>query len=150
MLITFVTHAKSESDEQAINQILDSFHQAAADANGQRYFNLMTDDAIFLGTDASERWTKANFKDYVEPHFTKGNGWLYIPQHRNISLINNTQVAFFDELLNNVNYGLCRGTGILVKTAQGWKISQYNLSVPLPNAIAKDVAQQIKEHQESK
>jgi len=147
--VACLSQAKSESNEQAIIQVLDSFHQAAANAQIQRYFSLMTEDSVFLGTDATERWTKAEFKRYVAPHFNRGNGWLYTPQKRNVSIINNGQVAFFDELLMSASYGLCRGTGILVKTKQGWKISQYNLSVPLPNDIAKGLVQQIKQFQES-
>jgi len=148
-LISVVGFAQAENDEQAIQGVLNSFHQAAANAQTQRYFALMTDDAVFLGTDATERWNKNDFRDYVEPYFKRGKGWQYTPQKRNITLINNNQTAFFDELLINTSYGLCRGTGILIKTVKGWKISQYNLSVPLPNDIAKGLVQQIKKYQES-
>jgi propanediol dehydratase small subunit len=30
-----------------------------------------------------------------------------------------------------------------VKSTNGWKIAQYNLSVPIPNAIVRDVATDI-------
>jgi len=149
LLMTFCTQAKPASDEQTIRQLLDDFHQAAANVQTQHYFSLMSDDFVFLGTDASERWPKTDFKQYVRPFFNKGRGWLFIPKQRNISFVNNAQVAFFDELLNSASYGLCRGTGILVKSEQGWKLSQYSLSVPLPNGIAKNVVQQIKQFQES-
>lgn len=149
LFVTLFTHAKSVNDEQAIELVLDGFHQAAANAQMQRYFNYMTDDAIFLGTDANERWTKTEFKHYAAPYFSRGKGWLYIAKQRNISLISNQKVAFFDELLNNAIYGLCRGTGIMIKTAQGWKISQYNLSLPLPNGMVKGVARQIKQFKDN-
>jgi hypothetical protein len=32
-------------------------------------------------------------------------------------------------------------------TASGWKIAQYNLSIPLPNALAKEVVATIVEHE---
>lgn len=128
---------------QEIIRVLDQFHQAAADADMQAYLALMTPDSVFLGTDASERWTKKQFKAFVEPYFSKGNGWLYQPEKRNITLAGNAEIAFFDELLSNENYGLCRGSGVLLKTISGWKIAQYNLSIPIPNAIAGSIVKQI-------
>lgn len=132
------------NDEKNIAEVLNSFHQAAADAQAKPYFNLMSQDAIFLGTDANERWSKEEFKAFVVPYFSKGTGWLYTSTERNISLVKQGQVAFFDELLLSDTYGTCRGTGVLIKTAQGWKISQYNLSIPMPNGLAKALVKQIK------
>lgn len=136
--------ALASSDEQSIAKVLNSFHQAAADAQAKPYFNLLSQDAVFLGTDASERWSKDEFKAFVVPYFSKGTGWLYTPTERNISLVKQGQVAFFDELLFSESYGTCRGSGVLIKTEQGWKISQYNLSIPMPNGLAKALVKQIK------
>ena len=138
------------SDEQSIDKVLNSFHQAAADAQAKPYFNLLSQDAVFLGTDASERWSKEEFKAFVVPYFSKGKGWLYTPTERNISLVKQGQVAFFDELLFSESYGTCRGSGILIKTEQGWKISQYNLSIPMPNGLAKALVKQIKMFEQNK
>jgi ketosteroid isomerase-like protein len=131
-------------EKNSIDKVLNSFHQAAANAQEKPYFDLLSQDAIFLGTDATERWTKEEFKSFVVPYFSKGQGWLYTPTQRNISLINKGQVAFFDELLSSESYGMCRGTGILIKTKQGWKISQYSLSIPMPNGLAKALVKEIK------
>lgn len=138
------------NDEQNIETVLNSFHQAAADAKAKPYFDLLSQDAVFLGTDATERWSKDEFKAFVEPYFSKGKGWLYTPVERNISLIKQGQIAFFDELLFSESYGTCRGSGLLVKTDQGWKISQYNLSIPMPNGVAKALVKQIKVFEQSK
>lgn len=146
-LFSNISFANNNQATELINATLNNFHLAAAQANLVNYFAQLTDNAVFLGTDASERWSKAEFKDYVAPMFSKGHGWRYKSIERHISLSKNSNTAFFDELLNNENYGLCRGSGILYKTAQGWKIAQYNLSVPLPNAIAKNLIEQIKSHQ---
>lgn len=127
---------------------LDSFHHAAAEADLERYFGLLSENAVFLGTDAEERWTKAEFKQYVEPYFSQGRGWLYRVTERNISMDKEGEMAFFDELLTNENYGKCRGSGVLVKTDNGWKIAQYNLSIPVPNAIAKEVVNKISEFEQ--
>ncbi len=138
-----VQFAATANDKKLITKTLNDFHQAAANAEAKPYFNLLTDDAIFLGTDASERWTKADFKAFVVPYFSKGRGWLYIPVQQNISILASKEVAFFDELLHSATYGTCRGSGVLVKTEHGWKISQYNLSIPMPNGLAKALVKQI-------
>ncbi len=148
LLMSFVSTA--ENDKQDIDKVLNSFHQAAANAEAKSYFDLLSQDAIFLGTDATERWTKEEFKAFVVPYFSKGQGWLYTPTQRNISLIATEQVAFFDELLSSEGYGTCRGSGILIKTLQGWKISQYNLSIPMPNGVAKALVKQIKVFEHTK
>jgi len=133
-----------------INKVLDTFHQAAANADQKLYFSLLDDQAVFLGTDGTERWTKKQFADFVKPYFSKGRGWLYKSIQRNITLIqtppNEIQLAFFDELLDNKNYGECRGSGVLRLTSQGWKILQYNLSIPVPNGISNAVVEKIKIH----
>jgi len=43
--------------ESAIDAVLTSLHQAASDADGELYFSLFADDAVFMGTDATERWS---------------------------------------------------------------------------------------------
>lgn len=135
---------KNNHHHREIAQALDNFHQAAANADTNTYFDLLTDDAVFLGTDATERWTKAEFKSFVVPYFSKGRGWLYQKTERNISDVVVGQIVLFDELLISESYGQCRGSGVLIKTEAGWKISQYNLSIPLPNELAKDITIQIK------
>jgi ketosteroid isomerase-like protein len=140
----------AELEKTRIDKVLNSFHQAAADAKEKPYLDLLSEDAIFLGTDASERWTKETFKAFVIPYFSKGEGWLYMPLQRNINLIESSQVAFFDELLSSKIYGTCRGSGVLIKTKQGWKISQYSLSIPMPNGIAKALVKQVKDFEQTK
>lgn len=145
--------ANDKVTKNDIENVLNTFHQAAADANQDLYFSLLDEQAIFLGTDGSERWNKQEFAKFVTPYFSKGQGWLYQPGQRNITLVakNNSseQIAFFDELLENNNYGQCRGTGILRLTSSGWKILQYNLSIPVPNGIASNVVEKIQSYQQN-
>jgi len=147
--VVTLAHDSTSTAKHSIEQVLNSFHQAAANAEEKAYFDLLSEDAIFLGTDASERWTKNEFKAFVVPYFSKGQGWLYTPTQRNINLIEKGLVAFFDELLSSESYGTCRGSGVLIKTKQGWRISQYNLSIPMPNGIAKALVKQIKINEKS-
>lgn len=51
--------------------------------------------------------------------------------------------AWFDELLSNDAYGTCRGSGVLLLTGSGWRIAQYNLSIPIPNDLAAEIVAMI-------
>lgn len=133
-----------------LDKILDNFHQAAAQADYTRYMDLLAEDAIYLGTDSGERWNKAEFSAFVKPYFSQGKGWLYRPIERHITATKADNIVFFDELLENKNYGRCRGSGLLINTKQGWKILQYNLSIPVPNAIANDVVDSIQGYRTNK
>lgn len=131
-------------DEAAVAEALDAFHAAAARADQPAYFRLMTENVVFLGTDASERWQGQAFRDFVNQYFPKGRGWTYVPTQRDIDMGPGGQWALFDELLAHDRLGTCRGSGVLVLEGGRWKIAQYNLSVPVPNAIVEDVAEQIR------
>lgn len=138
--------ARAATPEQQIAATLDALHAAAAKADGPAYFALYTPDAVFIGTDAAERWDISAFKAYASPFFAKGQGWTYVPRERHITIapIDCRCVAWFDELLDSASYGTSRGTGTLVLTADGWKVSQYALTFPIPNDLAKDMTAQIK------
>ena len=130
--------------ETAISNLLDNFHKAAAVADAKTYFDLFAPDSVFIGTDDTERWTLAEFKDFALPHFSKGKGWTYIAASRHISLSPDGKVAWFDEQLDNLVLGRTRGSGVLIELSEGWKLSQYVLSIPIPNDIADKVVEQIK------
>ena len=130
--------------KKAINTTLDDWHLAATEANFERYFMHFTgDSAIFMGTDATERWTVAEFKPWAKPYFDDGQAWDFTPVERHVYLSDNAQTAWFDESLDTPNLGPARGSGVLVKQAETWKIAHYNLSIPIPNAIVDTVVQQV-------
>lgn len=54
-----------KNQESEINLVLNNWHKAAAEANFNNYFNAMTDDAIFIGTDATENWNKSAFIQFA-------------------------------------------------------------------------------------
>lgn len=148
-LWTLSAHAAKPAPQDAIAAVLDDFHAAADQADGKRYFSHFAPDGIFLGTDASERWTVAQFKAYAEPHFAKGRGWKYLPRARQITLSRDSNSAWFDERLDSQEYGTCRGSGVLTRQGGAWKIAQYNLSVPIPNALLPGFAKTIRESAQS-
>lgn len=133
-----------ESSERAVNAVLDDFHKAASVADEERYFGALSESAVFLGTDASERWTKNEFREFVHPYFSRGQGWTYEPIERHVTLSDDGTVAWFDEHLENSSYGTCRGTGALQFVDGVWKIEQYNLMIPVPNELAKDLVARIR------
>jgi ketosteroid isomerase-like protein len=128
----------------AVGKVLDAFHEAAAKADGELYFSLFADDAVFMGTDATERWSVDEFKAFAEPYFSEGRGWTYTKTERHVSVSDGGETAWFDELLWNDTYGACRGTGVLVLTDGAWRIAQYNLTFPIPNDLAAEITARIK------
>ena len=121
-----------------INATLDAWHKAAADANYNAYFSLMADDAVFIGTDATENWNKTAFQAYAKPHFDKGKAWNFTALERHIYFDETGKTAWFDELLNT-QMKICRGSGVLVKIGTEWKIKQYVLSMTIPNDNSNEV-----------
>lgn len=144
IFIVFSSATMADDRHQAVNSVLDALHNNAAIANFTGYFDLYSDEAVFIGTDASEVWEMDEFKAYAKPHFDQGRGWTYVARDRHIYFSQHGHVAWFDELLDNASLGETRGTGVLVKEGDKWKIAQYHLTIPIPNALADDIAGQIK------
>jgi hypothetical protein len=124
--------------------VLDDLHRLAAAADGEAYFALFEPAAVYIGTDASERWSLAEFQAYARPHFSRGRGWDYRVLERHVSLSADQRTAWFDERLHNASYGECRGSGVLVLGRHGWRIAQYVLSLPVPNELAGDLVERIR------
>jgi hypothetical protein len=122
----------SANEEAQIHSLLDSFNRAAANADYKAYFDFYADDAIFTGTDATERWTKKEFMAWAKPIFDKGSAWDFTSIERHIYFDATTNLAWFDELLNT-QMKICRGSGVLVKQGEDWKLKQYILSTTVPN-----------------
>ncbi len=92
----------------------------------------MTDDAIFIGTDATEYWNKKDFQVFAKPYFDKGKAWSFTAIERHIYFDSSGKMAWFDELLST-QMKICRGSGVLVKIGSEWKIKHYVLSMTIPN-----------------
>jgi len=132
------TTVQTTSNEPSINQLLDQWHKDVATFNFDAYFDKMTTDAVFVGTDASEVWSKSNFMTFCKPYFDKKQTWNFKPLDRNVYFDSTNKTAWFDETLDTW-MGVCRGSGVLVKIDAEWKIQHYVLSVAVPNADIKAV-----------
>ena len=115
-----------------IHTLLDNWHKAAAEANFDNYFNAMAEESIFIGTDATENWDKKAFIAFAKPYFDKGKAWHFTALERNIYVSKDGKTAWFDELLDT-QMKICRGSGVLVKEKNVWKIKHYVLSMTVPN-----------------
>lgn len=121
-----------------IETILDTWHLAAANTDFNTYFELLANDAIFIGTDASENWNKEDFKTFSKPYFDKGKAWTFKALERHVFFNKEKNIVWFDEILDT-QMELCRGSGVLEKTVNGWKIKHYVLSMTIPNQNATEV-----------
>ncbi|MFT3910267.1 MAG: nuclear transport factor 2 family protein [Ferruginibacter sp.] len=129
--------------KKQVNTLLDSLNLAAAHADFKTYFDFYTEDAIFTGTDATERWDKKQFMAFAKPYFDKGRAWNFTSIDRHIYFDETRNMSWFDELLNT-QMKICRGSGVLIKVGNNWKVQQYILSTTIPNeqidSIAKNKA----------
>ena len=129
-----------DASVDAVNKVLDEFHDAAAQGDKDRYLGLMTENAVFMGTDEWERWPKnPEFTDYVGGRFKDGTGWNYQSVQREVSLSDSADFAWFDEVVFSEANGRFRGTGVLVKQGDDWKIAHYAMSFLIYNEIWQDV-----------
>lgn len=127
-----------------VENTLDNWHQAAAEGEYDTYFDYFEDSlSIFIGTDATERWTIEEFAPWAKPAFEDGMAWNFTPFNRHVYYAEDKSMAWFDEELNTPNLGLCRGTGVLKVVGNQWKIVHYNLAIPVPNDIVYSVRDQI-------
>ena len=118
---------------------LDDFHDAAARAAEERYFSHFAPRGVFLGPDATERWTVPAFRAYAHARFSTGKGWTYAVLRRAVDFSEDGSVAWFDEDLRGEKAGPCRGSGVLIRDGGRYRLVQYNLAVTVPNERFADV-----------
>lgn len=133
--ISFLCAQNKETE--ILNKLLDQWHLAATNANGSAFFEFMDSDCIYIGTDASERWSKKEFVKFAKPYFDKGKAWDFIPIERKFYFSGNKKITWFNETLNTW-MGICRSSGVVEKSAGKWKLKHYHLSVTVPNEKIKE------------
>ena len=131
ILLLFGCKSKSISyssiGKDELHIFLNNWHQSAAEAHFDGYFNAIADDGIFIGTDAKENWSKEQFKVFAKPYFDRGKAWNFKVIQRNIYFSKDQKIVWFDELLTT-QMKICRGSGVIQKTKDGWKIKHYVFS----------------------
>lgn len=135
-----------------VDQLLESFHTSASNADLAKYFGCFDKAGRFLGTDATENWDAIEFYKFCKPHFAKGSGWTYVPVAGSRKVTHFTSAdgtpnfCTFDEILFNDSFGTCRGSGSLIfnQSTSSWLVAAYHLSFPVPNDIAGEVTATLK------
>lgn len=126
--------ADTAAARSEIAAVLDDWHDAAARADENRYFSHFATDAVFLGTDATERWDRDAFREYAHPHFESGRAWSFRSARREVIVSRDGSMAWFDEDLETENLGPSRGSGVMIRDSDGkWRIVHYNLAITVPN-----------------
>lgn len=126
-----------------INLLVDKWHLCAAKAD-TLFFDMMSDDGVYIGTDKTEYWTRDEFKKWAKPFFLRKSAWDFKAIKRNIYFSSDKKTAWFDEQLDTW-MGVCQSSGVLVKQGKLWKISHYQLSITLPNDLTKNFIKMVQE-----
>jgi hypothetical protein len=67
--------ASAQTPAKQAGAVLDDWHQAASVADASRYFGHFAPNGVFMGTDATERWTVAEFRKWAKPQFERKSAW---------------------------------------------------------------------------
>lgn len=121
-----------EWKEKQLDLFMDEWHLAAARADAEGFFGKMAADAIYIGTDVSERWLRDELRIWAKSAFESNSAWTFTAKARNWQFLS-SDLAIADEVLETW-MGLCRSTVVLKKNGpKEWKIHHYQLSVTVPN-----------------
>ena len=97
---------QSVDEAAAIDKLLNNWHLAATKADTS-FFDYLDSNAIYIGTDASERWTRSEFEVFALPYFRKGKAWEFKTIERKVYLTDIDDIAWFDKTLDTW-MGVCR------------------------------------------
>ena len=126
-----------QTELNMVNALMDNWHLSAALADEEIFFGSLDSNAVYLGTDPSERWLKHEFMDWGMKYFQRDTAWVFKPYNRIWEFSDDRKYAWFDELLET-HMGTCRGSGVLKRYDDGWRIVHYNLALTLPNEKMND------------
>ena len=144
--LTGLVHAETDAAlTRQVNAFIDEWHDDAANAR-LAYFDKMAKDGVYIGTDRTELWVRDDFKAWAKKYFERKSAWSFKATRRNVYASPDMSVIWFDELLDTPNMGPCMASGVLRKTAKGFEIVHYQLSMAVPNEVAGQVTRLIGEH----
>jgi len=103
----------------------------------------MTPDAVIMGTDPAEVWTRDEFAELARSYFDSKQVWKFKGKDRHIYFSDDSKTCWFDEVVQ-FDDGDWRGTGVLTLGPEGWKIRQYIFFIAVPNDLMDSVITMIK------
>ncbi|MDG1721227.1 MAG: nuclear transport factor 2 family protein [Bacteroidia bacterium] len=134
---------KLDDLEDTIHKLIDQWHRDAANADLNAYVGFMDSACIYVGTDATEKWSKDEFGEFCKPYFDKKKTWDFKSHDRTINISSDQNTAWFYEILQT-HMGTCRGSGTLEYKNNQWKLQQYILSLAIPNEDMNEVKQVVR------
>ena len=125
-----------------MNAFVDAWHDDAANARWA-YFDKIAPDGVYIGTDRTELWHKDAFKAWAKPYFErkKALGLQGDPAQR--LHVRPMARPSGSTSCSIPQMGPCMASGVLRRTAGGFEIEHYQLSMAVPNELAKTVTQLI-------
>jgi hypothetical protein len=144
-LASLAASAQTQDAELArqVNAFVDEWHDDAAHAR-LAYFDKMAKDGVYIGTDKSELWHRDEFKAWARRFFERKSAWSFHATRRNVYGSADKSMIWFDELLDT-QMGTCMASGVIRKTANGFEIMHYQLSMAVPNEVNGQVVKLVKE-----
>ena len=139
--------ARAETDAlltKQVNAFVDEWHEDAAHAR-IAYFDKIAADGVYIGTDRTELWKRDAFKAWAKKYFERKSAWSFKATRRNVYASGDGSLIWFDELLDTPNMGPCMASGVIRKTAKGFEIVHYQLSMAVPNEVGGQVTRLIKD-----
>ena len=147
LLISLSAHATAPPSDAAyrrqINAFVDEWHDDAANAR-LAYFDKIAPNGIYIGTDKTELWNREQFKAWSKRFFERKSAWSFKAVKRNVYMLADKNFIWFDELLDT-QMGPCQASGVIRKTAKGFEIEHYQLSIAIPNDVADKVSKIVKD-----
>ncbi|QOY93337.1 nuclear transport factor 2 family protein [Massilia sp. UMI-21] len=148
LILGLSSTAHAETDAvltRQVNAFVDEWHEDAANAR-MAYFDKIASDGVYIGTDRSELWQRDAFRSWAKKYFDRKSAWSFKATRRNVYASADRSLIWFDELLDTPNMGPCMASGVIRKTAKGFEIVHYQLSMAVPNEVAGQVTRLIGEH----
>lgn len=131
LLLFIIKPLSAQENITELNQFMDNWHKAAAEAREDDFFGAMAEEGIYIGTDATERWLRDELREWAQFAFERESAWTFETTERNWHMLTE-DIAIADELLNT-GMGVCRSTVVLRKVNGQWLIYHYQLSLTVPN-----------------
>ena len=128
---------------QQVSAFIDEWHDDAAHAR-MAYFDKIAKNGMYIGTDKTELWRKDEFKVWAKKYFEGDSAWAFKRIERNVYVGADKRTIWFDELLDT-SMGVCRASGVIFKTARGFEIAHYQLSIAVPNDVMAPVKKIIQD-----
>jgi hypothetical protein len=139
-------HAQAPIDaglKRQVDGFLNEWHDDAAHAR-PAFFDKIARDGVYIGTDKTELWHRDEFKAWARRFFERKSAWAFTPKKRNVYASDDKSMIWFDEQLDT-QMGICQASGVIRKTAAGFAIVHYQLSMAVPNEVGGQVTKLIKD-----